>query len=61
MGIFIGGPSSEIGTPIHVDDAVNHIFGFTLLNDWSAREILFYELGSFLGPFGSKNLATTIR
>jgi fumarylacetoacetase len=42
-----------------VKDAPNHIFGFTLLNDWSARDIQVWEYVP-LGPFGAKNFATTI-
>ncbi|KAK3904162.1 hypothetical protein C8A05DRAFT_13928 [Staphylotrichum tortipilum] len=40
-------------------DADEHIFGFVLLNDWSARDIQGYEMAP-LGPFNGKNLGTTI-
>ena len=40
-------------------DAPDHIFGFTLLNDWSARDIQIWEYVP-LGPFNAKNFATTI-
>ena len=39
--------------------AEDHLFGFTLLNDWSARDIQAWEYQP-LGPFLSKNFATTI-
>jgi fumarylacetoacetase len=37
---------------------LSHIFGYCLLNDWSARDVQFWE--SMLGPFLSKSLSTTI-
>ena len=40
-------------------DAPDHIFGFTLLNDWSARDLQVWEYIP-LGPFNAKNFATTI-
>jgi fumarylacetoacetase len=38
MGAIIGAPSKQ-GYPIKIEDARDHIFGFTILNDWSARDI----------------------
>jgi len=58
MGTFIG-VGNELGTPIKVNDAREHIFGFTLLNDWSARDIQGWEYVP-LGPFNAKNFASTI-
>ena len=55
---FIGGGNS-IGTPIPVDRAESHVFGLCLLNDWSARDLQAWEYQP-LGPFLSKNFATTI-
>ena len=40
-------------------DAADYVFGYVLLNDWSARDIQFWEMPP-LGPFNAKNLATTI-
>ena len=48
-----------MGNPINVDDAQDHIFGFVLLNDWSARDIQRAETG-LMGPLNGKNFATTI-
>ena len=42
-----------------IEEAASHVFGFTLLNDWSARDIQPWEYQP-LGPFLSKNFATTI-
>ncbi len=58
LGAFIGKPNAP-GMPIAIGDAEEHLFGFTLLNDWSARDIQAWEYHP-LGPFLSKNFATTI-
>ena len=42
-----------------MDEAEDHLFGVVLLNDWSARDIQAWEYQP-LGPFLSKNFATTI-
>lgn len=47
---------NEFGSSIAVDQAEEHIFGFVLLNDWSARDFQKNEHA----PFTSKNFATTI-
>ena len=47
---------NEFGSLITVDEAEDHVFGFVLLNDWSARDFQKNELA----PFTSKNFATTI-
>jgi fumarylacetoacetase len=59
VGAIIGGVSNKIGDPIRVDSAEDRIFGFVLLNDWSARDIQGWEYVP-LGPFTAKNLMTTI-
>ncbi|MDB5871942.1 MAG: fahA [Ramlibacter sp.] len=58
LGIFIGQGNAQ-GEQIGVDAAQDHIFGICLLNDWSARDIQFWEMAP-LGPFLAKNFATTI-
>ena len=58
MGFFVG-PGNELGKPIAVEKAHEHIFGFVLVNDWSARDIQKWEYQP-LGPFLAKNLATSI-
>ncbi|EDW39455.1 GL16789 [Drosophila persimilis] len=59
MAFFIGGPGNRLGEPIRVDEAWKNVFGFTLMNDWSARDIQKWEYVP-LGPFTAKNLGTTI-
>ena len=58
LGVWIG-PGNAIGEPIPIDAAEQHVFGIYLLNDWSARDIQFWEMAP-LGPFLGKNFATTI-
>ncbi len=56
---FVVGPGNELGTPIEVAEAAEHIFGLVLVNDWSARDIQAWEYQP-LGPFLGKSFATTI-
>jgi fumarylacetoacetase len=58
LGCFICRPN-ELGEGVKVDDAEDHIFGYVLLNDWSARDVQAWEYVP-LGPFNSKNFASTI-
>ncbi|TPX10029.1 uncharacterized protein E0L32_001226 [Thyridium curvatum] len=58
LGCFLCKPN-EMGTPVGVDEAEEHIFGYVLLNDWSARDIQTWEYVP-LGPFNSKNFCSTI-
>lgn len=58
VGAVIG-TGNALGEPIEVDCAMDHVFGFVLLNDWSARDIQRWEYQP-LGPFLSKSFATTI-
>ena len=58
LGAVIGTPS-EMGRPVTVEKAERMIFGYVLLNDWSARDIQAWEYQP-LGPFQAKATATTI-
>jgi fumarylacetoacetase len=58
MGLFIG-KGNALGEPIPIGEAEEHIFGFCLVNDWSARDIQSWEYQP-LGPFLAKSFATTI-
>ena len=58
MGAIIG-TSTEMGQPIRIEDADEMIFGYVLLNDWSARDIQAWEYQP-LGPFQAKAFATSI-
>ena len=58
IGAVVGSPS-EMGKPVSVNEADDMIFGYVLLNDWSARDIQAWEYQP-LGPFQAKAFATTI-
>ncbi|KAL7542555.1 hypothetical protein ACHAXR_011877 [Thalassiosira sp. AJA248-18] len=70
VAFFVGGPTNRddddggrennsVGKPLTLDQAKDRIFGYVLMNDWSARDIQKWEYVP-LGPFTSKNYATTI-
>jgi fumarylacetoacetase len=56
---FVTGPGNPLGTPIPAAEAADHVFGFVLVNDWSARDIQRWEYVP-LGPFLGKSFATSI-
>lgn len=56
---FVVGRGNDIGQPIAVDAATDHIFGMVLLNDWSARDIQKWEYVP-LGPFNAKTFASEV-
>ena len=56
---FIIGKSNNLGEPIDIKHAHEHVFGAVLLNDFSARDIQRWEYQP-LGPFLGKNFATAI-
>ena len=58
LGVFVG-LGSELGQTIPVGRAAEHVFGYCLLNDWSARDVQGWEYQP-LGPFLGKNFGTTI-
>lgn len=52
------GAANELGTRVGVREAQARLFGYCLLNDWSARGIQFFE--SILGPFLGKSFQTSL-
>ncbi len=52
------GRGNQLGQPIPLAEAEDHIFGYCLLNDWSARAVQMFEMA--LGPFLGKSFLTTI-
>jgi len=58
VGIYIGA-GNDLGDRIAIDDADNHVFGYCIFNDWSARDIQAWEYQP-LGPFLSKSFASTV-
>ncbi|MDQ6818513.1 MAG: fumarylacetoacetase [Actinomycetota bacterium] len=59
LGFVTGGSPNKLGEPISIDAAPERIFGFVLVNDWSARDIQAWEYQP-LGPFLGKSFATSI-
>jgi fumarylacetoacetase len=58
LAVWIG-PGNELGEPIPIAEAADHVFGLGLVNDWSARDVQGWE-SQPLGPFLAKNFGTTV-
>jgi fumarylacetoacetase len=58
LGVWIGG-GNDLGACVPIGQAHEHVAGFCLLNDWSARDVQAWEYQP-LGPFLSKNFHSTI-
>lgn len=58
MGFYLASGNS-LGRPITISEASQEIVGFSLLNDWSARDLQRWEMYP-LGPFLSKSFATSV-
>ena len=58
LGMWIG-RGNRLGDPIPVGEAADHIAGYCLLNDWSARDLQAWEYQP-LGPFLAKNFLTSV-
>ncbi|KAB0583967.1 fumarylacetoacetase [Ideonella dechloratans] len=58
LGLFVGSPNA-LGEAVDLAQAETHLFGVTLFNDWSARDLQAWEYQP-LGPFLAKNFASTV-
>jgi fumarylacetoacetase len=58
LALYVG-RSNLLGTRVPISEAEHHLFGVSLLNDWSARDLQSWEYQP-LGPFLAKNFATSI-
>jgi fumarylacetoacetase len=58
LGAIIG-KDSALGERVPIEQSENYVFGYVLVNDWSARDVQRWEYQP-LGPFNSKNFATSI-
>jgi len=58
VGAFVG-RGNDMGAPVAIEDAHEHLFGLCLVNDWSARDMQKWEYQP-LGPFLAKSFATTV-
>ncbi|MEA2358695.1 MAG: fumarylacetoacetase [Solirubrobacteraceae bacterium] len=56
---FVVGTPTTLGEPVSVSEAMEHVFGALLLNDWSARDLQAWEYRP-LGPFLGKSFATSV-
>lgn len=56
---FVIGKSTKLGDAVSTTEAEDHIFGMSLFNDWSARDIQAWEYVP-LGPFLGKNFGSTV-
>ncbi|WP_419997114.1 fumarylacetoacetase [Streptomyces boninensis] len=56
---FVAGVPAPMGSPVPLSDFREHVFGLTLLNDWSARDLQAWEYVP-LGPFLGKSFATSV-
>ena len=60
VGAVIGGVAGSDGRDLSPGEAAGHIFGYTIFNDWSARDIQAREMKVRLGPAKGKDFATTL-
>jgi fumarylacetoacetase len=58
LGLWIG-RGNRLGEPVPIGEAADHVAGYCLLNDWSARDLQAWEYQP-LGPFLAKNFLTSI-
>ncbi|CAK7199416.1 hypothetical protein SEUCBS139899_002096 [Sporothrix eucalyptigena] len=58
LGAFVC-KGNRLGAPVPIGKAEDYLFGYVLLNDWSARDVQAWEYVP-LGPFNAKNFASTI-
>jgi fumarylacetoacetase len=58
LGVYVG-TGNSLASPIDIDEAEQHLFGVSLVNDWSARDIQAWEYQP-LGPFLGKSFGTSV-
>lgn len=58
LGLWIG-RGNDLGRPIPIGEADDHVAGYCLLNDWSARDLQAWEYQP-LGPFLAKNFLSSV-
>ena len=58
LAAYVGAPNA-LGEPVAISQAEAHLFGVSLLNDWSARDVQAWEYQP-LGPFLAKSFASSV-
>lgn len=60
VAVVIGGVPDSTGANLTADAAASHIFGYTVMNDWSARDLQGREMKVRLGPAKGKDFGTSL-
>ncbi|THG31663.1 fumarylacetoacetate hydrolase family protein [Naasia lichenicola] len=60
LAVVIGGVDGSTGETLDTAAAADHIFGYTVMNDWSARDLQAREMKVRLGPCKGKDFGTTL-
>ncbi|WP_460773007.1 fumarylacetoacetate hydrolase family protein [Microbacterium sp. GXF7504] len=60
LAVVVGAVAGSTGENVDVDTAASHIFGYTVMNDWSARDLQAREMKVRLGPAKGKDFGTTL-
>jgi len=60
VGAVIGAVEGSEGRSLSPEEAQQHLFGFAIFNDWSARDVQSREMQVRLGPCKGKDFATTL-
>ena len=60
IAVVIGAAPGSDGANLSADAAASHIFGYTIMNDWSARDLQSREMKVRLGPAKGKDFGTTL-
>jgi 2-keto-4-pentenoate hydratase/2-oxohepta-3-ene-1,7-dioic acid hydratase in catechol pathway len=60
IAVVIGGAAGSDGVNLTAEEAASHIFGYTIMNDWSARDLQAREMRVRLGPAKGKDFGTSL-
>jgi 2-keto-4-pentenoate hydratase/2-oxohepta-3-ene-1,7-dioic acid hydratase in catechol pathway len=60
IAAVVGGVAGSSGANLTADEGASHIFGYTIMNDWSARDIQSREMKVRLGPAKGKDFGTSL-
>lgn len=60
LAVIIGAVAGSDGSNLTAETAARHIFGYTIMNDWSARDVQSREMKVRLGPAKGKDFGTTL-